>query len=63
MNTDDPKIRKLHRETIQTLKAMQSSDDTESAHADADDALCQLLGALGFKDVVTEYHKVPKWFA
>ena len=37
--------------------------DQESAHADADDVLCELLEYLGFKEVVEEYHQIPKWYA
>ena len=32
-------------------------------HSSADDVLCALLSALGYDDVVTEYHKVNKWYA
>lgn len=37
--------------------------DQESAHVDADDVLCELLVYLGFKEVVEEYHQIPKWYA
>ena len=39
------------------------NDDTESAHANADRVLCDLLTELGYGDVVAEYDKVNKWFA
>lgn len=45
------------------LKAAQDNCDTESAHADADTVLCDLLEALGYKKVVKEYNKVEKWYA
>ena len=44
------------------LRAINNSD-TEEAHVDADDALCELLKALGHQDVVELYEKVSKWYA
>ena len=48
---------------IDVLRMLQQSHDTEMAHIDADDILCQLLETLGYEDVVSEYQKVNKWFA
>jgi hypothetical protein len=45
------------------LQQEQKNDDTESAHANADRVLCDLLTELGYGDVVAEYDKVNKWFA
>ena len=42
---------------------LQQSHDTEMAHIDADDVLCELLKSLGYEDVVSEYQNVNKWFA
>ena len=50
-------------EAIERLEAEQQNDDTEMAHSNADDALCDLLTSLGYQDVVREYRKVHKWFA
>ena len=50
-------------EAIQELKLQQKNGDTEVAHSNADDVLCALLSALGYNDVVAEYHKVNKWYA
>lgn len=50
-------------EAIYQLKDLQSSNDTEAAHAEADDILCTLLDVLGCKEVVKEYKAVPKWYA
>ena len=51
------------RPYMDRLKAAQDICDTESAHADADDVLCDLLKALGYNRVVEEYDKVKKWYA
>jgi len=54
----------MNKETaIETLQMLQQSHDTELAHIDADDVLCELLKSLGYEDVVSEYQKVDKWFA
>ena len=50
-------------EAMTKLAECQKNDDTEAAHAAADDVLCELLDELGYSDVVAEYHKVHKWFA
>ncbi len=53
----------MDRETaIEKLKQCQDYD-AERAHNDADDVLCDLLVALGYKDVVEEWVKVEKWYA
>lgn len=51
------------RSYMDRLKTAQENTDIESAHEDADDILCDLLEALGYKNVVEEYHKVEKWYA
>jgi hypothetical protein len=48
---------------INKLKELQSTNDPEMAHGQADDALCVALMALGYKDIVKEYMKVPKWYS
>lgn len=50
-------------EAIECLKHEQKSGDTEIAHGNADDVLCDLLKSLGYGDVVKEYEKVSKWYA
>jgi hypothetical protein len=50
-------------EAIQRLKDEQENGDTEIAHINADDVLCDLLESLGYGDVVGEYEKINKWHA
>lgn len=50
-------------EAIAALKVAAKNRDTEVAHGTADCVLCELLEALGYEDVVEEYHKVSKWYA
>lgn len=51
------------QQAIDMLRECQKSGDTEAAHSDADDVLCQLLSALGYNNVVLEWNKVLKWYA
>lgn len=48
---------------IEKLQELQRSGDTEAAHCDADQILCDLLIEMGHKAVVYEYHKIEKWSA
>ncbi|RAP71557.1 hypothetical protein [Candidatus Erwinia dacicola] len=50
-------------EAIAKLKALHTSYDPESDHADADKVICELLISLGYEDVVIEYDHVDKWYA
>jgi hypothetical protein len=50
-------------EALKELQKCIDNDDVESAHARADNVLCELLIALGYEDVVNEYHLVRKWYA
>lgn len=37
--------------------------DTECAHINADEIICELLQTLGYKEVVKAYDEVTKWYA
>ena len=49
-------------DAIKKLKECQDSCDTERAHREADEVLCELLTSLGYEDVVKEYEQIEKWF-
>ena len=48
---------------LDMLAHIQTIDDKEVAHIQADAVLINMLTALGFADVVREYEKVEKWYA
>ncbi len=50
-------------ELITRLKGLQQSEDTETAHIQADWIICNLLEDLGYKDIVKEYDAIMKWYA
>lgn len=63
MGDEQAQYERLAKEAISKLKACQANIDAEAAHGDADDILCELLEAIGFVDVVTEWEQVDKWYA
>jgi hypothetical protein len=50
-------------EALEELAEIKKDTDTEVAHIDADDVLCQLLSDLGYDDVVMAYRQIGKWYA
>lgn len=55
--------KELQQDCVRELRFLQTSDDPESAHCQADDILCEFLSELGYEDVVEEYSKITKWYA
>ena len=51
------------KEATERLKGLQKSHDTEDAHIEADDILCELVAMFVSGEVVEEWEKVPKWYA
>lgn len=56
---DKQRLKEINEEMTELIK----SDDTEAAHAEADDLLCEALIILGQNDIVKEYEKIGKWYA
>jgi len=48
---------------IRAMKECIDNGDTEVAHGNADDLLCNLLVELGYKKVIDVYNEVDKWYA
>lgn len=53
----------LRDKAIAELIEEQENWDSEMAHVNADEVLCDLLTALGYDDVVAEYNRIRKWYA
>ena len=45
---------------LKILKGLEASGDTESAHADADDALIDFIND---PEITEAYEKIDKWYA
>ena len=43
--------------------AADKNDDTEHAHAEADDLLCEALRELGYEEGVDIFEGMTKWYA
>lgn len=63
MPEDAPTVEEMVADSIRRLKALASSRDTEAAHGEADDILCELLDHLGYGEVVEAWHEIDKWYA
>lgn len=48
---------------IRELKKWQGEGDTEIQHSFADKILMDFLNSLGYKKIVEEYKKIPKWYS
>lgn len=53
-------MKELIEQAKKRLIELQTEDDYEEAHIEADDILCSLLTEFGAGDVVKEYHKIGK---
>ncbi len=51
------------RKSLENANRRENSNDPERAHGLADGALCVLLEAMGLRDIVDEWDRVPKWYA
>ena len=54
---------KLQAEYVEKMKECVENRDTEAAHGDADDLLCEFLRKLGYNELVEKYLEVNKWYA
>ena len=57
------KQKAAHERALEKIREAQKERDTEAAHGNADDALCEFLRALGHRKIVSEWEAVRKWCA
>jgi TRAP-type uncharacterized transport system substrate-binding protein len=57
--------KKLNEEAVfQMKKALELNiDNVEKSHMNADEILCQVLQALGYKELVDIYIEIDKWYS
>lgn len=48
---------------LNQLQSLQTLRDTEVAHSEADDILCEILTEMGYNDIVKAYETINKWYA
>lgn len=51
------------KEAAERIRKTCMHRDLETAHSDADDILCEVLKALGYKETVEAWLAVDKWYA
>lgn len=51
------------KEAVEKLEVIEKSGDTEAGHMEADDILCNVLTALGCKEIADAFEKIDKWYA
>ena len=59
------KINALHQKSLARLEELVNKKypDEEEDHAEADGILCDMLNALGYKDLINTWDKVKKWYS
>jgi hypothetical protein len=53
----------LRAEAVKRLRDLESHDDPEFAHEEADKILCGILVILGYSDAVDAWERVRKLYA
>ena len=64
-NPKNEEIDALYQKSLARLKDLVNKvyPDEEEDHAEADGILCDLLNALGYKDLTDAWDKIGKWFS
>lgn len=59
------KINAVHQKSLARLEQLVNKKypDEEEDHAVADVILCEMLDALGYKDLINTWDKVKKWYS
>ncbi len=59
------KINALHQKSLARLEELVNKKypNEEEDHAEADDILCDMLNALGYKDLTDAWDKIGKWYS
>jgi len=59
------KINALHQKSLARLEELVNKKypDEEEDHVNADVILCEMLDALGYKDLINTWDKVKKWYS
>lgn len=57
------KKEKFIQEQNDKLKKLADNNDTEVAHSEADDILCNILLEFGLDETVDLWKKINKWYA
>ena len=61
----DDEINAVHQKSLARLKELVNKKypDEEEDHSEADGILCDMLNALGYKDLTDAWDKINKWYS
>ena len=61
----DEEINAVHQKSLARLKELVNKvyPDEEEDHSEADGILCDMLNALGYKDLTDAWDKIGKWYS
>lgn len=61
----DDEINAVHQKSLARLEELVNKKypDEEEDHINADVILCEMLDALGYKDLINTWDKVKKWYS
>jgi predicted nuclease with TOPRIM domain len=64
-NAKNEKIDTLYQKSLARLEELVNKKypDEEEDHAEADGILCDMLNALGYKDLTDAWDKIGKWYS
>lgn len=52
-----------YEQALVRIRAAKQIEDTEAAHLEADEILCQYLRELGATELVDRWNEIDKWYA
>lgn len=61
----EEEINAVHQKSLARLEELvnKKHPNEEEDHAEADDILCDMLNALGYKDLTDAWDKIGKWYS
>ena len=61
----DEEINAVHQKSLARLEELVNKKytDNEEDHVDADEILCDMLNALGYKDLTDAWDNIGKWYS
>ena len=64
-NAKNEEIDAIYQKSLARLKELANKEypDEEEDHGEADDILCNMLNALGYKDLTDAWDDIKKWFS
>ena len=64
-SSKNEEVNAIHQKSLSRLKELVNKEypDEEEDHSEADGILCNMLNALGYKDLTDAWDKIGKWYS